>query len=328
MKIGLFLSAQASRGTSVAQRLDEVLGHVRLAEELGFHSVFLGHHYLTSSQFLQPVSLAGHLAAVTERVRLGFGVFLSPLWHPLVLAEELATLDCLSGGRLTVGVGAGYRQVEFDALGIEYDSRHRRLVEGIELMRSLWAGEAVSYDGPFGRVNDARLSLRPVQDVGPPVWIGAFGPKAIARAAALGVPWLASPEGTMDVLEERYALYRDGLRAAGHPLELPYPMSREGAVAATASEAAEAVRPFLEQQYRGYKQWDQVRDLSIDEVIAQHAVVGTPDDVTHRLREYGRRLGVTEVIMRVDWLGMDPAVAERTIRLLGTEVIPALATHD
>jgi alkanesulfonate monooxygenase SsuD/methylene tetrahydromethanopterin reductase-like flavin-dependent oxidoreductase (luciferase family) len=324
VKVGLFLSAQAAAGESAAARFRTLQHQVRLAEELGFHSVFLGHHYLTSSQFFQPVSLAGHLAAITERVRLGFGVLLSPLLHPLALAEELATLDVISGGRLTVGVGAGYREVEFDAFGIPYGSRRQRMFEGIELMQALWAGERVSYDGRFGTVEGARVTMRPIQPGGPPVWVGAFGPKAIGSAAALGLPWLASPEGTLEVLDERYAAYRRGLADAGHSLDLDYPMSREAAVAPSAAEAADAVRPFLEQQYRGYKQWDQVRDLAIDDVIAEHALVGTPDTVTARLRQYADRLGVTEVILRVDWLGMDPAVAERTIRLVGTEVVPAV----
>lgn len=325
MKVGLFLSAQAAVGEPADERLRTLRHQVRLAEELGFHSVFLGHHYLTSSQFFQPIALAGHLAAVTDRLRIGFGVLLSPLLHPLALAEEIATLDVVSGGRLTVGVGAGYREVEFAAFGIPYGSRRQRMFEGIELMQALWAGERVSYDGRFGTVDGARVTMRPLQPGGPPVWVGAFGPKAIGRAAALGLPWLASPEGTLDVLEERYAAYRHGLAEAGHALDLDYPMSREAAVAPTSSEAADAVRPFLEQQYRGYKQWDQVRDLPIDDVIAEHALVGTPDAVSARLRQYADRLGVTEVILRVDWLGMDPAVAERTIRLVGTEVVPAVS---
>ena len=324
MKVGLFLSAQAAVGESAVDRFRTLQHQVRLAEELGFHSVFLGHHYLTSSQFFQPIALAGHLAATTERIRIGFGVLLSPLLHPLALAEELATLDVVSSGRLTVGVGAGYREVEFDAFGIPYGSRRQRMFEGVELMQALWAGERVSYDGRFGTVDGARVTMRPVQSGGPPIWVGAFGPKAIARAAALGLPWLASPEGTIEVLEERYAAYRQGLADAGHSLEVAYPMSREAAVAVTRGEAADAVRPFLEQQYRGYKQWDQVRDLAIDDVIAEHALVGTPETVVARIEEYGERLGVTEVILRVDWLGMDPSVAERTIRLVGTEVVPAL----
>lgn len=325
MKIGLFLSAQAARDEPIGDRIATVVGHARLAEQLGFSSVFLGHHLLASSQFLQPISMAGFLAAATERVKIGFGVLLSPLAHPLALAEELATLDALSNGRLVVGVGAGYRNVEYDATGIPYASRYRRLTDGVQIMRDLWAGKSVSYDGDFGAATNARLALRPIQPGGPPVWMGAFGPKAIARAAAMGLPWLASPEGTLETLAGRYADYRAGLTAAGHSLDLAYPLSREGAVAATREEAAAAVRPFLEGQYRGYKSWDQVRDLDIDDVIAEHALVGTPDDMLARLTEYRDQLGVTEVIMRVDWLGMDPSVAERTIRMIGEHVIPALA---
>lgn len=325
MRVGLFLGSQAARDVVAADRLDELDWQVQRAEQLGFHSVFLGHHYLASSQFFQPLTTAAYFAARTERITLGFGVLLSPLWHPLALAEELATLDVLTRGRLVVGVGAGYRKVEYEALGLDYRSRQRRLVESISLMRRLWSGAEVEYDDEFGRVERARLHLRPHHDGGPPIWLGAFGPQAITRAATHDLPWLASPEGTLEVLEERFALYRRALAEAGHSGQRPYPMSREAAVAATRTEAADAVRPFLEQQYRGYKQWDQVRDLDIDEVIAQHALVGTPDDVTARILEYRDRLGVTEIILRVEWMGMDPAVARRTIELVGTEVIPAVA---
>ena len=183
----------------------------------------------------------------------------------------------------------------------------------------------MSYDDGFGRGENARLHMRPRRPGGPPVWLGAFGPQAIARAATHDLAWLASPEGTMEVLEERFALYRDALLTAGHSVDRVYPMSREGAVATTRADAADAVRPFLEQQYRGYKQWEQVRELDIDEVISQHALVGTPDDVTARILEYRDRLGVTEIILRVEWMGMDPVIARRTIELVGREVIPALA---
>ena len=325
MRIGLFLGSQAARDAVASERLDELEAQVRLAEDLGFSSIFLGHHYLASSQFFQPLTTAAYLAARTERVTWGFGVLLSPLLHPLVLAEELATLDVLTRGRLVVGVGAGYRRVEYDALGLDYANRQRRLLDSLALMRRWWAGESVSYDDGFGRVENARLHMRPHRPGGPPVWLGAFGPQAIARAATHDLAWLASPEGTMEVLEERFALYRDALLTAGHSVDRVYPMSREGAVATTRADAADAVRPFLEQQYRGYKQWEQVRELDIDEVISQHALVGTPDDVTARILEYRDRLGVTEIILRVEWMGMDPVIARRTIELVGREVIPALA---
>lgn len=325
MKIGLFLASQASRDEPVTARLVELDRQAQMAEDLGFHSIFLGHHYVASSQFFQPIATAAYLAGRTQRITLGFGVLLAPLWHPVVLAEELATLDVLSGGRLVVGVGAGYRRVEYEALGLDYASRQRRMIDGIDIMRRLWRGDKVEYDNEFGRATGLRLHLRPVQPEGPPVWIGAFGPQAIARAAAHGLAWLVSPEGTIEVLEERFAAYRTALAAGGHGLTRPYPMSREAAVAATRAEAADAVRPFLESQYQGYRQWDQVRDLPIDEVIARHALVGTPDDVIARLIEYRDRLGVTEVIMRVEWMGMDPGVARRTIEMLGRHVIPALS---
>ena len=150
MKAGLFLSAQFPPDASAEEGLAAIVEHAILAEEAGFDSVFLGHHYLARSAFLQPLTLAGYLARATSRIKIGFGILLAPLFNPLALAEEIATLDVLSGGRIVCGIGAGYRRVECDAFGVAWDERHRRLSDSVEVMRALWRGEAVTAAGPVG----------------------------------------------------------------------------------------------------------------------------------------------------------------------------------
>lgn len=326
MHISLFLSAQAEPGEPPAERLGTVVRQARLAEELGFETVFLGHHYLSSSQFFQPMSTASYLAAVTDRIRIGLGIYLATLHHPLALAEELATLDVLSGGRLTAGLGVGYRRIEYQALGIPWDRRYQRFEEYLAVMRLLWRGEDVAYNEEWGKADQARVHLRPVQEGGPPVWVGAFGTRGIERAARLDAPWLGTPDGTVATVTERFGIYRAALSRWGHGLERAYPLAREVAVAPTREEAVEAIWPHLSAQYRGYRSWDSAEQLTAREMVAQHAVVGNPDEVTARCQRYGQEAGVTEIMCRVDWVGMDPRIAERSIRLLGEEVIPALSS--
>lgn len=325
MRLSLFLSAQAAPGESAAQRLGVIARQATLAESLGFETLFLGHHYLASSQFFQPVSTASYLAALTDRIRIGLGIYLATLHHPLALAEELATLDVLSGGRLTAGLGVGYRRVEYQALGVRWAGRYQRLEKSLAVMRDLWRGESVQYDEEWGKADQARVNLRPVQPGGPRIWLGAFGSKGIERAARLDASWLGTPEGTVSEVAERFDVYRTELRRWGHSPDRSYPLAREVAVAHNREQATEAVWPHLARQYRGYRSWDSADQLTAKDAMEDRAVVGDPEQVIARCRAFQEEAGVTEIMCRVDWMGMDPAIAERSIRLLGEEVIPALA---
>ena len=325
MRLSLFLSAQADLGESPAERLRVVAHQAQLAESLGFETVFLGHHYLASSQFFQPLPTAAYLAALTDRIRIGLGIYLATLHHPLALAEELATLDVLCGGRLTAGFGVGYRRAEYEALGIPWAHRNQRFEKYLALMRALWKGETVAYDEDWGKTDRAKVHLRPVQSGGPQVWMGAFGPKGIQRAARLDASWFGTPDGSVSVVAERFEIFRAALRRWGHSEDRAYPLAREVAVAESSEAAIEAVWPHLARQYRGYRSWDSAEQLTAKNALAEHAVIGDPDQVIVRCRAYGEEAGVTEIMCRVEWMGMDPSIAERTIRLLGAEVAPALA---
>jgi alkanesulfonate monooxygenase SsuD/methylene tetrahydromethanopterin reductase-like flavin-dependent oxidoreductase (luciferase family) len=323
MRLGFFLSSNFPPGADVDQEMRGLLRQVELAEEVGLDSVFLGHHYLTRSAFVQPLPLASFLAARTERLRLGLGVYLLPLHQPVAVAEELASLDVLSGGRLIAGFGTGYRRTEYRAMGIDYDARYRRLEESVDLLQRLWCGETVEHAGPGGELSGAQLHLRPTQPGGPPIWLGAFGPIGIRRVARLGVSWLAAPEGGLDDLEERLELLRSALDEAGHdPSERDYPVMREAFVAPTREQAVELAGPHLAAQYENYRGWE--HGLDLEALLEGHALIGSPEDVVARLLEY-RKLGVTDVIVRMQWMGMDPEVVLRSLRLLGSEVAPAIA---
>lgn len=324
IKVGIFLASYFPPEKSVASGIEAMVDTAIRAEEEGYDSVFLGHHILTTSQFLQPVPTAAYIAARTRRVRIGFGVYLLPLVNPLVVAEELATIHRLSGDRFIAGFGAGYRQKEFDAVGVPFAERFQRLEEYVDVVRRLWAGETVNVNGSFGELRNAKVHLTSFGNSVPPIWMGAFGDIGIKRCGRLGVSWMSGPEGTAEVLKDRLELWRTWLAASGHPVPVDVPLVREVLVAETDEEAIRIARPHLEAQYKDYKSWD--HGLSGEEMVTGHAVVGSPSTVAARLKAY-HALGFTEVVVRTEWPGMDPDHVENSFRLLAKEVLPLLGEH-
>jgi alkanesulfonate monooxygenase SsuD/methylene tetrahydromethanopterin reductase-like flavin-dependent oxidoreductase (luciferase family) len=328
MKISVFLGSHFEPSEDASTGVRQMTEQARLAEEVGFDSVFLGHHYLARSQFLQPIATAGYIAATTERIGIGFGVLLAPLFNPLELAEELATLDALSNGRLIAGLGIGYRRIETDAFGVEWTDRIARLRQYVPILRALWRGEAVTAEGSFGKLNEARVLLRPVQEGGPPIWIGAFVDRAIRRAAELDAPWFMPPNGSDEDLARWLDLYRTELQAKGQGLERAYPLNREGAVAKTREQAIERVKPYLVAQYKGYKSWDSAQAMDLDEFVREHCLIGSPEWVAERIDRLKREFGITEVVLRLQYMGMSHEQTLEAISEFGSTVLPLLGARS
>ncbi|WP_232676226.1 LLM class flavin-dependent oxidoreductase [Nocardioides sp. R-C-SC26] len=325
MKVSVFLSAQFDPAASAVAGVDDVLAQAVAAEAGGFESVMLGHHYLAQSAFVQPIPLAGYLAHATSRVRIGFGVLLAPLLNPIALAEELATLDVLSDGRLTVGIGAGYRRRETTAFGVEWADRLQRLRDYVPILRALWNGESHDLAGSWGEVPGASLALRPVQPGGPPLWIGAFAEPAVRRAARLDCPWLIGPKGNETEVAQMLAVYRETLAEHGHSVERAYPMSREAFIADTHAEAIASVRPHLQRQYAGYKSWDDAQQLDLDRYLEEDCLVGTAKEVVQKLRRWESEHGITEASLRLQFVGASQEEALDQIARFGADVIPHVA---
>lgn len=325
MRVGIFLSAQFEPDEPVSRGVDAMLRQAETADRLGFDTAFLGHHYLAHSAFLQPVPLAAYLARATRSIRLGFGVLLAPLYNPLALAEELATLDVLSGGRLTVGLGAGYRRKECDAFGVEWGDRLRRLREYVPILRALWSGETVTAEGSWGRLTGARLALRPAQHGGPPLWVGAFAEAAIRRAARLDAPWLIAPDLDDAGLATALELYRSVVRECGYSLDRAYPLAREACVADTRAAAVAQIRPHLQRQYSAYKSWETAQRIDIDSYIENCCLVGTAEQVADRIAALRDRHGITDLSLRVQFMGAPHEQALEQVERFGRDVIPKVS---
>ena len=333
MRLGLGLSVQHPPEDPQATRFADHLAQVRAARAAGFSHVWASQHYLSAPYtYFQPLPTLGRVAAESGDMALGTGVLLLPLHSPVDVAEQVATLDVITGGRFIFGVGLGYRDVENAALGVDPRARVGRLEEGLEVIERLWGGEPVSYQGKHFQLRDVRISLRPLQQPRPPIWLAANADAGVRRAARLADAWLMNPHTTLPTLERQLALFHEARAAAGRAPARAVPLIRECYVAPDAKTALAEAKPFLEGKYLAYRAWEQDKALPSGESFAHdfetlardRFLIGDPERVREEITRYHARLGITDLIVRVQWPGMDPARVLRSIRLLGDEVLPRL----
>ena len=333
MKVALSLSCQHPPGTNMRDHLSQHLRQAALAAELGFAGVFSFEHFLLPAhQMLHQTTFLGRVAAEVPGLDVGTGISLAALHNPVELADAAATLDVITGGRFIFGVGLGYRDVENAAFGIDPRTRVGRMEEALDVLERLWGGEPVSYQGKHFQLHDVRISLRPLQQPRPPIWLAANADVAVRRAARLGDAWLMNPHSTLTTLERQLARFHETREGLGRPPARTIPLIRECYVAPDARTALEEAQPFLEAKYAAYRSWEQDKALPSSESFAHdfatlardRFLIGDPERVREEIVRYQARLGITDLIVRVQWPGMDPARVLRSIRLLGDEVLPRL----
>src|ERR1700709_2695225 len=183
MKIGLFITLEWETAHDDGRHVPNMLEQVKTAREAGFSSLWLPQHFVSGPNMrqLSTSPMLGLLAGVGEGMTLGTGVLLLPMLNPVLLAEEAATIDHLTGGNFILGVGLGYREAEFQAFGVERKSRVPRFREYIEVMRLFWAQERVTFHGKYFHFDDIGLSLRPKRPGGIPIWVGSAVDEGVKR---------------------------------------------------------------------------------------------------------------------------------------------------
>jgi alkanesulfonate monooxygenase SsuD/methylene tetrahydromethanopterin reductase-like flavin-dependent oxidoreductase (luciferase family) len=331
MKFGVFISAQQPRSDDSVRRFREAVQQARLAKQAGFDALAAGHHYLSPPyQSLQSLPLLTRLAAEAPGLELCLSVLLLAMLNPVQTAEDVATLDIISEGKVVFGIGIGYRDVEFEAFGMNSRQRVPRMLEALALIKRLWTEEVVTFEGKHFQLHDATCTIRPVQKPYPPIWIAANADPAVMRTARLGLPWLVNPHAALPTIERQWERYKQALAGAGHPMPAARPIVLEAHVAPTREAAVEAARPYLEAKYAAYAEWGQDKALPgeesfrvpFDELARDRFILGTPDEVIEQIEGRVRRLDSNYLIFRMGWPGMESDKVLRVIEMMGERVLP------
>lgn len=330
---------------SASRYYNEILEQTQLADELGYHAVWFGEHHYSGYSFGSPPVIAMAAAARTKRIRLGTGVSLIPLNHPIRLAEEYAMLDVLSGGRLEYGIGRGFLNYSYQVFGVNPDESHERYREGTELIIKAWTSrEPFSFDGKYWKLRDYSFFPPPLQRPFPPIFAsGAITPESYVWAGSRGLHlgtafFIPAP----DMVRNNIALYRQALEKAGHD-----PAAREIAgvyqmyCGDSVAEAREHGGRYALQYYKFFEGLDQrlrhtsaayeryKRGLSFsafsyDDLEKMRVLlIGDPDTLIERVRWTAEFYGATYLILEVAQGGEPHEYVMRSLRRFAESVMPA-----
>ena len=282
-----------------------------LAESWGYESFWLPeNHFGGDGAIPEPLMLLAAVAARTRTLRLATTSYLLPLRNPLQAAEQVAVLDRLSNGRVTLGVGRGYSAQLLGAFSVSPKDKRRLFEWCLEHMTQAWRGEPVALTEDAAPVTVAPL---PVQRPHPPIWVAAFGPKALAQAGRLGAPYLASPMEPLARLRDNYRRHVEACEEAGQPVPPEVPVMRSCFVSEDARLVAR-VREGLEAQARRMAaEADGRMARRFSTAVDDWALVGEPAAVRDRVEAYREDLGMTHLVVTRLRINVDGDLAERSV---------------
>ncbi|GAA4896713.1 LLM class flavin-dependent oxidoreductase [Streptomyces coeruleoprunus] len=327
MRLGLYVNLYADKDDR--PRLADAVEQVRLAEQAGFAWAVLGERHLHRPGYHEALTSLAYLAAHTDRIGLATAGLIAPVHHPVHLAETLAHIDVLSGGRLTAGFVLGYRPEEFTLYGTQPHERVSRFEECVDLVTRLWTEDKVTHEGRWHRVEDAFLSPRPVQSPRPRIWNGGRVPAALERTAYLCDGWTTSFNETDEELPQKIALYRAAPRGP-RSLGAEVIVCREGYAAPTTQQARAALERPLRRLYDAYGDWkrtsaDAARYAQPWEDIAARSVIGSTAECQDRIARYAE-MGADALVLRIQPPGMPQADALKAIEGFGSLLGGGLTT--
>jgi len=317
------------RRIPIGQVYERALSRIEIMDRTGYDAVWLAEHHFNSFSVCPSVHVMGtHVAARTQRLRIGTAVTLAAFYHPLRIAEEIALLDVLSGGRVNWGAGRGFDATEFRAFGVTPEESAERFREAVEIVLAAWSEDRLHYDGRFFSFDGVEVLPKPVQRPHPPVWVAASSEPAVEWAAARGLTIMMDPHSPHVEIARKRELYRTQLEAAGHSMQgREIPMARLVAVAETEAQAEAVARSgagWIVGSYMG-KAGATVFDPKgagggardpIERYLDGVVVYGTPEKVVDELQRLGEE-------MFLDYLLAAP-LSHESFLLLTDRVLPKL----
>lgn len=331
---------------------ESMLAEVRAAERLGFEGAWFAEHKVPNFAFGSPAMFIAAAARETSTIRLGCSVCLLPLNDPLRVAEDYAMADVLSHGRLDFGAGRGLYKYDYDMARVDMAESQERFLENLDLVRRAWTQESFTFDGRWTTLDTHTVTPRPVQAGGPPVWVAAVRTEATYRwAGRNGFHLMTAPFFFTDHTEQQALLevYRDSLAEAGYD-----PASREilavyhlycGAddadVVAVADPAMRRYQAFTTASdlsrdgYRdptSYKAWqgflENRRTITLEQMKATRAVIGTPAECVERIEMIKERYGVTYLAFEVNYGSLPSDRVIESLERFAAEVVPQVRSRS
>jgi alkanesulfonate monooxygenase SsuD/methylene tetrahydromethanopterin reductase-like flavin-dependent oxidoreductase (luciferase family) len=346
MEFGVFHEFPSLVGRSDSDAFHEAFAIVDAAEQWGLDVMWLAElHFDPSRSVLSaPLCIASAIAARTSRIGIGIGVQVLPLGRPLRIAEEAATVDQISRGRLIFGVGRSGVAKTYESYGVPYAESRERFTETLEIIQRAWASPAFSYAGKHFNFQDVTVTPRPFQPAGPPIRIAATSPDTFVTIGQQGKPiFLAVRHEDARDLIPYIQSYRDAWRKAGHAGQGAVYLRAPGYLAATAEAARAEAEASLMHYYRaqgallsdsagraGVDQADKraktaqrLSTITYEEALRGTVLIGSPDDVAERIQGLRDDLGLDGILLEINCGGKIPHAKEKeALRLLCQTVMP------
>jgi len=329
MKLGVLqFFSWPERRVELSSVYDRALQRIAIMDRASYDAVWLAEHHFSSFSVCPSVHMVGVLAAArTTRLRIGTGVSLAPFYHPLRLAEEVALLDQLSGGRVNWGAGRGFARVEFENFGVPPEESTSRFHEAVDIVLRAWTEERLTFAGKHFSFEGVEVLPKPMQQPHPPVWMAATSEGAIEWAAGRGFSILMDPHAAHSDIGRKRRFYAEKLAGAGHSIEgRELPVARLVALGDSAAKARDVARrgaQWIVDSYFGAQHNPVgVKDPNkpgadpvqryLDEVILH----GTPEAVLDELLRLKQEIGL-------DYLLAAP-LSHETFVLLTEKILPRL----
>ena len=354
MKFGLFTIVPWHESVTQEQALTEAMEQIELADQLGIDEVWLGEHRFSRHGLLSGIwSFLGQVAARTKRIRIGTAVIVLPLHNPILVAEEAAMLDVLSGGRLDFGIGAGYQLQEFEGIGVDINESRERFKEAVEVIIKAWTEERLTYHGKYTNVDDVWVLPKPLQKPHPPLFQAvSTSPASVEFAASRQIQVIAGgPTDIMGQAPQVIRLWREKMEQFGHAhAHIDPPMSKSIYVAPTMEEAEQdpigldgfssrilssigsngsAIGVPMDKDGNippGYEAWGNRQNDRDRRDDPGHAGLpplhGTPEVVIERLKQT-QEAGINHVFGAFGFPGLPHEKVMRSIELFATKVMPS-----
>ena len=346
MEFGIFLEFPVREGGTYKEAFDESFQLVDEAEKLGVDSVWLAEYHFSPGRVMSsPITVLSHVAARTERIRLGTAVILLPLANPVRVAEEIATLDQVSGGRVNFGIGRGTFPNVHEGFGSPFAESRGRFEESLEIILKAWTNETFSFDGEYYHLKDLEVTPKPYQKPHPPVRVGVTSAESFPTTGRMGYDILINPSRVFTLLglKPQIEEYHQAWKDAGHKgkgkvgLRMPVYLSKDARKAHDEpQESALFSMGRLSERVASYAEyggttgnWGQeaetVKNMSYDDWVRDKVAFGTPDAVTEKLQALTEELGLNQIMFEVDFGNKIPLDNQlNSMRLMMEKVAPNL----